>query len=140
MATIINCLRVVPKVTNTNTEPFVSLFTKRASRLAIVASFSSSTMSYEKELAAANKAASLAARLCQASLSLSLSCLYSLLVFWLYECKCAQKRQTFKVSVFVIMQCLISWMMCVCVCVLVCIGSIVNLKIGNLLIWEEPRS
>ena len=77
MATIINCLRVVPKVTNTNTEPFVSLFTKRASRLAIVASFSSSTMSYEKELAAANKAASLAARLCQASLS----CLYSLLVF-----------------------------------------------------------
>uniref|UniRef100_A0A7N2MRI3 3'(2'),5'-bisphosphate nucleotidase n=1 Tax=Quercus lobata TaxID=97700 RepID=A0A7N2MRI3_QUELO len=65
MATIINCLRVVPKVTNTNTEPFVSLFSKRVSRLAIVASFSSSTMSYEKELAAANKAASLAARLCQ---------------------------------------------------------------------------
>ncbi|XP_075660639.1 3'(2'),5'-bisphosphate nucleotidase 1-like [Castanea sativa] len=65
MATLINCLRVVPKVTNTNTEPFVSLFSKRVSRLAIVASFSSSTMSYEKELAAANKAASLAARLCQ---------------------------------------------------------------------------
>ncbi|XP_065629194.1 3'(2'),5'-bisphosphate nucleotidase 1 [Quercus suber] len=68
MATIINCLRVVPKVTNTNTEPLVSLFSNRVSRLAIVASassFSSSTMSYENELAAANKAASLAARLCQ---------------------------------------------------------------------------
>ncbi|GMY12497.1 SAL1 phosphatase-like [Fagus crenata] len=69
----INWLRVVPKMKITypwkpkirNTETF---FSKRVSpRIAIVAAaaFSSSIMSYDKELAAAKKAASLAARLCQ---------------------------------------------------------------------------
>ncbi|XP_059433177.1 SAL1 phosphatase-like [Corylus avellana] len=68
----INCLRGVPKITYTSTpkitisKPVVSLFSKRASPLvAIVAAASFSSMSYDTELAAAKKAASLAARLCQ---------------------------------------------------------------------------
>jgi hypothetical protein len=68
----INCWRGVPKITIT--KPIVSsLFSKRGSLVVTVAAASFSSMSYDKELAAARKAASLAARLCQASLSLSLS-------------------------------------------------------------------
>jgi hypothetical protein len=68
----INCWRGVPKITIT--KPIVSsLFSKRGSLVVTVAAASFSSMSYDKELAAARKAASLAARLCQASLSLSLA-------------------------------------------------------------------
>ena len=127
MATIINCLRVVPKVTNTNTEPFVSLFTKRASRLAIVASFSSSTMSYEKELAAANKAASLAARLCQASLSLSLACI----LCSFFDCMNVNAHKRDRHSKFLFLWLCNVWYLewCVCVCVFWSV-------LGVLLIWR----
>lgn len=70
MATVI-CLRAVPKITYptrtqiTITKPFVSLFYKRAPLAVTVAAASLSSMSYDKELAAARKAASVAARLCQ---------------------------------------------------------------------------
>ncbi|CAL9019221.1 unnamed protein product [Prunus brigantina] len=67
----INCLRVVPKIPPSAKHKIIShsfshslLFTKRSSR-AIHAAAASSSMSYEKELAAAKKAASLAALLCQ---------------------------------------------------------------------------
>ncbi|XP_062149375.1 SAL1 phosphatase-like [Alnus glutinosa] len=60
----INCWRGVPKITIT--KPIVSsLFSKRGSLVVTVAAASFSSMSYDKELAAARKAASLAARLCQ---------------------------------------------------------------------------
>ncbi|KAG2716222.1 hypothetical protein I3843_03G115300 [Carya illinoinensis] len=74
METLINCSRVVPKITSvsrpkfTNTQSLVSLVSRRASRAVIVAAVAVSafsSMSYDKELAAAKKAASLAARLCQ---------------------------------------------------------------------------
>ncbi|BFG30250.1 hypothetical protein CerSpe_165250 [Prunus speciosa] len=64
----INCLRVVPKIPPSAKHKIIIshslLFTKRSSR-AIHAAAASSSMSYEKELAAAKKAASLAALLCQ---------------------------------------------------------------------------
>ncbi|KAL6284706.1 hypothetical protein ACE6H2_015635 [Prunus campanulata] len=64
----INCLRVVPKIPPSVKHKIIIshplLFTKRSSR-AIHAAAASSSMSYEKELAAAKKAASLAALLCQ---------------------------------------------------------------------------
>lgn len=74
----INCLRVVPKIPPSAKHKIIIshsfshslLFTKRSSR-ATHAAAASSSMSYEKELAAAKKAASLAALLCQAILSLS---------------------------------------------------------------------
>jgi hypothetical protein len=72
----INCLRGVPKITYLSTPKITitNIFSKRASLVAIVAAAASfSSMSYDTELAAAKKAASLAARLCQAPLSLSLS-------------------------------------------------------------------
>ncbi|KAE7998352.1 hypothetical protein FH972_002905 [Carpinus fangiana] len=64
----INCSRGVPKITYLSTPKITitNLFSKRASLVAIVAAASSfSSMSYDTELAAAKKAASLAARLCQ---------------------------------------------------------------------------
>ncbi|VVA32246.1 PREDICTED: SAL1 phosphatase [Prunus dulcis] len=68
----INCLRAVPKIPPSAKHKIIIshsfshslLFTKRSSR-AIHAAAASSSMSYEKELAAAKKAASLAALLCQ---------------------------------------------------------------------------
>ncbi|XP_021807321.1 SAL1 phosphatase [Prunus avium] len=68
----INCLRVVPKIPPSAKHKIIIshsfshslLFTKRSSR-ATHAAAASSSMSYEKELAAAKKAASLAALLCQ---------------------------------------------------------------------------
>ncbi|KAM1366561.1 hypothetical protein ACFX2H_000111 [Malus domestica] len=78
----INWFRAVPKLRHSEPEfirshAFSLSFspTKRAfsgsGRIATALSSSSSSMSYEKELAAAKKAASLAALLCQAILSLS---------------------------------------------------------------------
>ncbi|XP_041003203.1 SAL1 phosphatase-like isoform X2 [Juglans microcarpa x Juglans regia] len=70
----LNCSRVVPKITSLsrpkfpNTQPLVSPVSRRASRAVIVAAVAVSafsSMSYDKELAAAKKAASLAGRLCQ---------------------------------------------------------------------------
>ena len=78
----INCLRAVPKIpfpskpksANTHSAllPQPLFFFSRRASLLVTAATAFSPMSYDKELAAAKKAASLAATLCQASLSLSL--------------------------------------------------------------------
>lgn len=117
----INCWRGVPKITIT--KPLVSsLFSKRGSLVVTVAAASFSSMSYDKELAAARKAASLAARLCQASLSLALAFL-SCMPCPLHVCTSVNApKEAHKVTP------------------LVCIGRIVNLKTGEMLFWEKLRS
>lgn len=67
----INLLRIVPKVQNpiTSKPPATLFFTRRCFPSFSPVALAVCSMSYEKELAAAKKAASLAARLCQAILS-----------------------------------------------------------------------
>ncbi|PRQ49417.1 hypothetical protein RchiOBHm_Chr2g0121711 [Rosa chinensis] len=73
----INCLRAIPKIPHSSNPKITSsfsnsfLFSSNSKPKRVFSSIRAS-MSYEKELAAAKKAASVAARLCQALLSLSL--------------------------------------------------------------------